>query len=323
MKKTILCTTFLFLLTNLLSAGDDIWTADLEAAKKEAAKNKKDILINFTGSDWCGWCMRLEKEIFSTKTFKEKGPKNFVLVKLDFPQKNEQSAEVKKKNQMLAQEYGVRGFPSIVLTNAAGEIYGRTGYHKGGPESYIKHLATFRTNQKKSNEFFEKAKKAEGLEKAKLLDIALEALFATRVAGDIDINKTIETIKKLDKDNKAFLKLKYELPDKFKNIWKQAEESKDVNKAITDSKELIQLTKSNPELLQQVYLFQTNLNLRLKEDKKSALECLKKAHKTAPNSRVGKTLLEDIKYLQKEIEKDTPKDTKKEDKENTDKNKKK
>lgn len=299
MKKIISCAITLFLLTSLISAADDIWLSDIEAAKKEAAKNKKDILINFTGSDWCGWCIRLDKEVFSTKTFKEKAPKEFVLVKLDFPRKEEQAEEIKKKNRELAQKYGVGGFPSIVLTNADGEIYGKTGYEEGGPEKYLEHLETFQAEKKKSDQLFEKAKKAEGLEKAKLLDKALTLLLENGIQRGHE--ETIETIKKLDKDNKAGLKLKYELPEKLKAIWMQAAKTKDADTALTESKKLIKLTQTDPELLQQVYLFQTDLHMKFKQDKKAALESLKKAHKTAPDSRIGKNLPEYIKQLENQV----------------------
>ena len=253
------------------------------------------------------------------KTFKEKGPKNFVLVKLDFPRKKEQAEDVKKKNQALAQQYGVRGFPSIILTDSTGKVYGKTGYQEGGPEKYLEHLAGFQANKKKSDGFFEQAEKAEGLEKAKLLDSALTALLENGIQSGVE--KTIDTIKQLDKDNKAGLKLKYELPEKLNAIWKEATQSKSADNGLTKSKELIKLTQSNPELLQQVYLFQTDLYLKFKQDKKSALDCLKKALKTAPDSRIGKNLPRIIEHFEKQLASEAPtKSTEKsEEKEKTEK----
>lgn len=130
------------LLTPLAALGAEGWLTDFEAAKKQAAAEKKDILVDFTGSDWCGWCIKLDKEVFSTPAFKAQ--KDFVLVSLDFPRRKEIPADQKAKNEALMRQWGVRGFPTIILTNAKGEAYARTGYQPGGPEKYLPHLAELR-----------------------------------------------------------------------------------------------------------------------------------------------------------------------------------
>ena len=130
------------LLTPLAALGAEGWLTDFEAAKKQAAAEKKDILVDFTGSDWCGWCIKLDKEVFSTPAFKAQ--KDFVLVSLDFPRRKEIPADQKAKNEALMRQWGVRGFPTIILTNAKGEAYSQTGYKPGGPEAYLAHLAELR-----------------------------------------------------------------------------------------------------------------------------------------------------------------------------------
>ena len=133
---------FALLLAPVAALASEGWLTDLDAAKKQAAAEKKDILIDFTGSDWCGWCVKLDKEVFSTPEFK--GQKDFVLVSLDFPRKKEIPAEAKAKNEALMKQWGVQGFPTIILTNAAGEAYAQTGYQDGGPVKYLAHLADLR-----------------------------------------------------------------------------------------------------------------------------------------------------------------------------------
>lgn len=126
------------------------WFADYDEAAKEAAKSGKDMLVDFTGSDWCGWCIRLHKEVFDLEAF-EKGVENeFVLVALDFPRAEEVKAKVPNpdRNNELQQQHGVTGFPTILLMNSAGEVYGRTGYQPGGPEKYVAHLTELRTSGK-------------------------------------------------------------------------------------------------------------------------------------------------------------------------------
>jgi thioredoxin-related protein len=130
------------LMAPLAAFGAEGWLTDFEAAKKQAAAEKKDILVDFTGSDWCGWCVKLDKEVFSTEAFKAQ--KDFVLVALDFPRRKEVPADQKAKNEALMTRWGVRGFPTIILTNAKGEPYARTGYQPGGPEKYLPHLAELR-----------------------------------------------------------------------------------------------------------------------------------------------------------------------------------
>jgi thioredoxin-related protein len=97
-------------------------------------------MLDFTGSDWCGWCIKLKKEVFSQEAFQEYAESELVLVELDFPRNKLQSDELKAQNQALAQKYGVRGFPTIILLSPEGELIARTGYRPGGAEAYVAHL---------------------------------------------------------------------------------------------------------------------------------------------------------------------------------------
>jgi protein disulfide-isomerase len=121
-------------------AAESPWLTDFEQAKKVAKEENKAILIDFTGSDWCGWCMKLHEEVFSKKKFLEFAKKNFVLLELDFPSKKEIPEDLKKQNKELAKKYNVEGFPTVVLTDAKGRKFAQTGYVEGGPDAYVKHL---------------------------------------------------------------------------------------------------------------------------------------------------------------------------------------
>lgn len=116
------------------------WIDNFEKAKKLAQKFKRPILVNFTGSDWCGWCIRLEREVFSKPAFLSYARKKLVLLKLDFPRRKKISDEVKMKNNLLLRKYGVRGFPTILILNSEGVALHKTGYRPGGAEKYIEHL---------------------------------------------------------------------------------------------------------------------------------------------------------------------------------------
>ena len=99
------------------------------------------ILANFTGSDWCPWCVKLQKEIFSTPAFRAWAADNVILLEVDFPNA-EQPAQLKAQNQELARQYGVTGYPSVLVIDNAGKSLGRTGYLQGGvtPEGWIENL---------------------------------------------------------------------------------------------------------------------------------------------------------------------------------------
>ena len=111
-----------------------------EPEKALAEKEKKDLLISFSGSDWCGWCIKLDKEVMEQPEFLEWAKKNVVLLKLDFPRNIPQSGALKQQNETLAQYYGVQGFPTVILARPDGQVIARTGYQHGGAAAYVKHL---------------------------------------------------------------------------------------------------------------------------------------------------------------------------------------
>jgi protein disulfide-isomerase len=116
------------------------WEDNLETALQKAKAENKAVLVNFTGSDWCQWCIRLSDEVFSKSEFEDYAEDNLILVRLDFPRNIEQSAETKTYNNQLAQRYGVQGFPTILLFNSQGQMVLQTGYLPGGPVTYVEHL---------------------------------------------------------------------------------------------------------------------------------------------------------------------------------------
>jgi protein disulfide-isomerase len=112
----------LALLLGLGSArADATWLTDFQKAQAEAKAGHKLILLEFTGSDWCIWCIRLEAEVFSQPEFADFAKKNLVLVRADFPRAKPLSAEVRKQNQELAQRYEIGGFPTIRRASVAGD----------------------------------------------------------------------------------------------------------------------------------------------------------------------------------------------------------
>lgn len=143
--KKILITMLAATLYWQVNAAESTWLTDLPKAEAQAKAENKIILMDFTGSDWCGWCIKFKKEVLDTKEFQEYAAKNVVLVELDYPNKKEQSADLKKANADLKKKYKVNGFPTLVVLDKDGKEIGRqVGYSKGGPEAFIAKLESFK-----------------------------------------------------------------------------------------------------------------------------------------------------------------------------------
>jgi len=125
-------------------AADLNWGTDLPKALAQAKAENKMVLMDFTGSDWCGWCKKFDKDTLSTDKFAEFAKAHLVLVVVDFPREKPQSAALTTANKALSQKYGVDGFPTFVVLNADGKEIGRqVGYAAGGPEAFIAKLEKF------------------------------------------------------------------------------------------------------------------------------------------------------------------------------------
>ena len=123
----------------LLSAAPQAgaWMTDLKQAQDRAYAENRIVLINFTGSDWCGWCIKLKGEVFNTSEFSAFAERHLVLVEVDFPNRTPISAQQRAVNKGLANKYGIQGYPTIVLLNGQGKEVGRMGYLAGGPKNNI------------------------------------------------------------------------------------------------------------------------------------------------------------------------------------------
>ncbi len=184
------------------------WLQDFEKAKAEAASENKAILMDFTGSDWCTWCIRLRKEVFDTASFKAAAPTHFVLLELDYPQdQSKQPEDVRKQNEVLQQTYAIQGYPTILLADAQGRPFARTGYQKGGPEAYLAHLEELRGKLEQRDASFQKASGATGIEKAQALKVALDVVPEEMVAAHY--KSTLDEIRALDPSDTLGLDLKF------------------------------------------------------------------------------------------------------------------
>ena len=142
--KKILITLLLILGSFAVQAQELVWQTDIKKAMEISNKNQKPMLLFFTGSDWCGWCIRLQNEVLKTPEFAVWAKKNVVLVELDFPRRTPQSDELRNQNAGLQQAFGIQGYPTVWFATAKMKEgrpsftgIGSTGYVAGGTPAWL------------------------------------------------------------------------------------------------------------------------------------------------------------------------------------------
>ena len=139
MKLTHWIGLFIFAIHLNVSALE--WLTDVPMALERAKAENKVVLLDFTGSDWCGWCIKLKSEVFDQPAFAAFAQNKLIMVELDFPRKP-QTAELRANNEAWKEKFEIAGYPTIILLDAYGNKLMRTGYRAGGPANYIAHLET-------------------------------------------------------------------------------------------------------------------------------------------------------------------------------------
>jgi thioredoxin-related protein len=160
------------------SAAKAAWMTDFEAAKELARREDKNLLLYFTGTDWCAWCIQLKREVFDQAAFKAYGAEHFVLVELDFPRRKKLDPKLAKQNQSLAESMAVNGYPTVMLCDPDGRPFARTGYRPGGVDSYLGHLEVLRRIRHRRDRALASAEPLEGVERAGKLVEALSTMEA-------------------------------------------------------------------------------------------------------------------------------------------------
>jgi protein disulfide-isomerase len=123
------------------SPAQSAWITDYKKGQVEAKASHKLVLVNFTGSDWCGYCVQLDRAILSQPQFKDYANRNLVLVEIDFPRRKPQSVETRKQNAELAEHYQVEGFPTLIVLNGDGKTVWRyDGLYTGGLAAFLAEL---------------------------------------------------------------------------------------------------------------------------------------------------------------------------------------
>ena len=127
------------------------WEEDFEKAAATAKAQNRFMLLDFSGSDWCGWCMKLDKEVFGKNDFKTYAKDNLVCVIVDFPRGKSLAKKQKQQNEALAGKYEVKGYPTVIILSPDGKQVHQTGYQEGGPAKYVKMLDSVISEYRKEN----------------------------------------------------------------------------------------------------------------------------------------------------------------------------
>jgi thioredoxin-related protein len=140
MKTLALLLTLAFATSRLFA--EDAWLTDLPKAMAQAKAEKKMVLLDFTGSDWCPPCKNLHKTVLTSEEFTKFAKENLVLVEVDFPKSKPQTPELKAANQELSKKYAIRGYPTIIVLDAEGkELFKKVGYGGTSASDYVAELA--------------------------------------------------------------------------------------------------------------------------------------------------------------------------------------
>ncbi len=116
------------------------WTTDYDQALRKARNNRKAVLMYFTGSDFCGFCKKLDREALDRGAFEDYAKKNLVLLKLDFPARKRQHPQERRQNEMLQRKYRVKGYPTLILLDSRGNYISEVHYRGGGAKPLINQI---------------------------------------------------------------------------------------------------------------------------------------------------------------------------------------
>ena len=269
------------------------WLTDMDAAKKEAAEQKKDLMIEFTGSDWCPPCMQLRANVFSKPDFQKEAQKNFVLLELDYPRSKEQSAEVKAANQKLAEQYGVTGFPTVVFADASGTPFG--GFVGGRPREDVMKAMQDALKNKEALQAAEANVAKASTDEAKVAALMEVLKLAPKDYVDNFYGDVKAEIKKLDKDDKSGLKAADAHADQLKKAQKEVQDYlAGKMTANTTPAEALQVGKSYPnrdkllpETQQELLMMEFGTFLNSTGDVDGAVLILDKVAELKPGTEAG------------------------------------
>ena len=284
------------------AAKTSIWSSNWKQAKATAAQSKKDLLLNFTGSDWCRYCQILHREVFDMPVFKESIGKTFVPVVLDFPMDDSAlPPAVASQNAQLQAEFRVKGYPTIFLADATGKPYAQTGYREGGAEAYLKHLTELQSGREKRDAAFAKSAGLQGLEKAAALKEGLEAMSDSVVSSFYA--DVLREISGLDTKDTLGVEVRFGFSAAFEEFQGSLAKKREQGSAamVQAAEQFIGKRKqASAEQKQQVFLSVLS-QLTPPKDDEAALGVLQRIRDLDPESDNGKMAAQNLERLKERV----------------------
>ena len=259
------------------SLANETWTTDVDAALAAGKKTGKDVLLLYTGSDWCPPCKKLEQEIFETDAFRKEAPNMFELVMFDFPKTKQLPQPIVDQNKKWAEKYGISAYPTLVLIDSKQRPFAITGYREMDAEEYLGMLGEFRQKRIRRDEAFDKAIVTDDeKEKAKLLDQAMGEM--EEDIARLYYEEYINEIVKIDAEDELGLRTK----------WNAAKDSEMRKLAITEITLVSRLEKPAASIkfidevmeafkfpaAEKLQIMQIKLNLLRKQNETAAMDKL-------------------------------------------------
>jgi tetratricopeptide (TPR) repeat protein len=188
-------------------ASEDHWMENVEKAILKAKKEKKDVLLFFTGSDWNPPCKKIEEEVFAEDDFYTESEEHFIYVKLDFPRNVPQLPMIAEQNKEWAERYGVTTYPTVILIDTKLLPYAIAGYEEGGFQNFLGMLEESRQIRILRDERLAEAAKATGDERARLLDEGISGMREEIV--EVYYPEIVKEIVELDADDELGFRTKW------------------------------------------------------------------------------------------------------------------
>ena len=268
------------------AAGED-WLVDFTQAKELASQEGKDILIEFTGSDWCPPCKALQTNVLSQDIFKREVPKRFILLLLDNPRdKSHQSDEEQAQYKRLAEAFQVTGVPTVFLADAEGRPYARqVGYNGEKAPQYVANLSEKTKARETRDQFLAKAEQAQGVARAQFLHQAMQQIDTSLVLTTY--KQIVQEIIELDEENQAGLKKQYAAKIELERI-KTSSRIAGPDATLKSVDKLLLEVKPEGRDLQEALFLKAQLIYR--KDREGCKQALITAHKAAPDSDTAKNI---------------------------------
>ena len=280
-----------------VAVGAEPWLEDFDAATQASAASGKPILVNITASDWASPCQIMDAEVFSRPTFLPAATAKYVLLRLDFPRLTAQAEKLRAQNEQFAEKYPFTGFPTYMMMDAGGFLYGQqTGYVPGGVSAFLAVATTLEAQKKTLFSLADAVQNAaEGVERAKAQDALFrqaETWGLTSQYGDLPMKIVAE-----DKDGEAGLKPRYQVYNAYNRLVGTWADLDDFHLAVIALNDLVEKSAAWPDLQQKIFFTKGMIWMNALRDEIQARDAFRQARALGKDTPTGQRAAELLDQL--------------------------